>query len=59
MHAPEDAGGILITAAPWKYRLSQGLSQLTQLLQRPLDLSGGWDALVGPGPWKAGPGGPE
>lgn len=27
------------------------------MLQRPVDLSGGWDALVGPGPWKAGPGG--
>lgn len=53
------AGLILLsTAAPWKYRLPQGLwSQLTKLLQRPVDLSGGWDALVGPGPWKAGPGG--
>lgn len=58
-HAPEDAGVIpLSTAAPWKCRLSQGVwSQLTQVLQRPVDLSGGWDALVGPGPWKAGPGG--
>lgn len=27
------------------------------MLQRLVDLSGGWDALVGPGPWKAGPGG--
>lgn len=25
------AGGILITAAPWKCRLSQGLSQLIQV----------------------------
>lgn len=58
-HAPEDAGVIpLITAAPWKCRLSQGVwSQLTQVLQRLVDLSGGWDALVGPGPWKTGPGG--
>lgn len=46
------------STAPWKCRLSQGVwSLLTQVLQRLVDLSGGWDALVGPGPWKAGPGG--
>ena len=33
------------------------LLTLPKVLQRPVDLSGGWDALVGPGPWKAGPGG--